>query len=290
MTTIEREAKLFEAGSYPDRGIEVSEEDLDRIIANTSEAPVRIEHSATPFDGALGVLKSVYRKGRELFGRLSFTQAAWELIKAANAKRLSVAILKDKSGIAEVSLVREPRVADAAVFAECGMGSAECGIPEAVCVAGGELALDDGDQLSFAEELGLSESDPTPTLPASGREQPEHPEPVEGAEVIKLRRQLADTEADRLVDEMKRAGKLAPAAEVFARAILRSDDSSVITFGDHPTPISQVFRWFLDSQPKVIEFSELAPAESDSDEPEIFAKLGVTSGIVEKHRGRLGTF
>lgn len=243
--TIEREAKLFEAGNYPDRGIEVSEEDLDRIIANTSEAPVRIEHSATPFDGALGVLKSVYRKGKELFGRLSFTQAAWELIKSANAKRLSVAILKDKSGIAEVSLVREPRVADAAVFNE----------GDSFRIGDTELALD----AEFS---------------------------VEDCEVIRLRRELAEKEAERMIDELKRAGKLAPAAEVFARAILRSDDTSVITFGDQPTPISQVFRWFLESQPKVIEFSELAPADAASDEPEIFAKLGVTSGMVERHRGR----
>src|SRR4030042_1004926 len=91
---IEREAKLFEAGSYPDRGIETTEEDLDRIAESTSEAPVRVEHSDTPFDGALGVLKSVYRKGKELFGKLCFTQAAWELIKLATAKRLSVAIRK----------------------------------------------------------------------------------------------------------------------------------------------------------------------------------------------------
>lgn len=248
-TTIEREAKLFEAGSYPDRGIEVTEEDLDRIIANTTEAPVRIEHSATPFDGALGVLKSVYRKGKELFGRLCFTQAAWELIKAANAKRLSVAILKDKSGIAEVSLVREPRVVDAAVFGE------------------GDCMLFAGEQLSFDGIPGFPEASHDP-------------------EVIRLQRELADKEADTVIDQLKRSGKLAPAAEVFARAILRSDESSVITFADQPTPTSQVFRWFLESQPKVIEFSELAPADADLDEPEIFAKLGVTSGMVEKHRGR----
>ena len=62
MTTImiEREAKLFEAGSYPDRGIEITEEDLDSIVANTHEAPVRIEHIDTPFDGAVGVLSGLY--------------------------------------------------------------------------------------------------------------------------------------------------------------------------------------------------------------------------------------
>ena len=249
MTTIEREAKLFEAGSYPDRGIEVSEEDLDRIIANTTEAPVRIEHSATPFDGALGVLKSVYRKGKELFGRLCFTQAAWDLIKAANAKRLSVALLKDKSGIAEVSLVREPRIADAAVFSVDSM----------VPFEETEITLD----AEFSAD-----------------------EPAENDEVLRLRHQLIDKETDILIDEAKRSGKLAPAAEVFARALLRSDESSVITFGDQPTPISQVFRWFLESQPKVIEFSELAPADSAAHEPEIFAKLGVTARQVEKHRGR----
>lgn len=236
---IEREAKLFEAGSYPDRGIEISEEDLDRIIANTSDAPLRIEHSATPFDGALGVLKSVYRKGRELFGKLCFTNAAWELVKAANAKRLSVAILKDKSGISEVSLVRAPRIADAAVFS-------------------------DSDVVRIDTELSADFS---------------------GADAA-LRRELADKDAQIVIDQLKRDGKIAPAAEVFARAILRSEDTSAITFADQPTPVSQVFRWFLDSQPKVIEFSELAPAAGEVEEPELFAKLGVSSNLVEKHRNR----
>ncbi|MDH7603222.1 MAG: hypothetical protein QHI38_13875, partial [Armatimonadota bacterium] len=92
MHTIEREAKLFEAGTYPDRGVEITEEDLDHIAHNTTEAPIRIEHTSTPFDGALGVVRSIYRKGKELFGRLCFTRAAWELVKAANARRLSIAL------------------------------------------------------------------------------------------------------------------------------------------------------------------------------------------------------
>ncbi len=236
---IEREAKLFEAGSYPDRGIEITEEDLDRIIANTADAPLRIEHSATPFDGALGVLRSVYRKGRELFGKLCFTKAAWELVKAANAKRLSVAILKDKSGISEVSLVREPRIADATVF---------------------------GDSEAFRLDTELSAD-------------------FSGVDEV-LRRELADKDAQILVDQLKRDGKIAPAAEVFAKAILRSEDSSTITFAERPTPISTVFKWFLESQPKVIEFSELAPADGEVEEPELFTKLGVSSNLVEKYRNR----
>ncbi len=259
--TVEREAKLFEAGSYPDRGIEITEEDLDRIAEGTGEAPIRVEHTATPFDGALGVLKGIYRKGRELFGKLCFTSAAWELVKSANARRLSVAILKDKSGIAEVSLVREPRIADAAVFSE----------NEVVRLDDSELSLvQPGEQLEFdiGKDVSGTSSRGTADLPSPAR-------------------RGVGGEVDHLVAEFKREGKLVPASEVFARAILRAGDESVITFGDSPTPIAQVFRWFLQSQPKVIEFAELAPASSDPfDEPELFRKLGVTSEMVERHRSR----
>ena len=248
LETIERDAKLFEAGSYPDRGIEISEDDLDAIISNTREAPIRIEHSNTPFDGALGVLKSVYRKGKELFGKLCFTKAAWELINSANAKRLSVAIKKDKSGIAEVSLVREPRIADAAVFSD------------GISVILGEV------DLSLNEEFAASTD----------------------TEVVRLRQELAEKDAQSKIDELKCSGKLAPAAEEFARAILMAVDSSVITFADEEVPVSDVFLRFIEAQPRVIEFSELATVEvaDECDEPEIFAKLGITSKQVDRYRTR----
>jgi len=272
--TVEREAKLFEAGSYPDRGIEITEDDLDRIVGGTGEAPIRIEHTATPFDGALGVLRGIYRKGRELFGRLCFTRAAWELVRSADARRLSVAVRKDKSGIAEVSLVREPRIADAAVF----------GDHEVIRLADAELPLP-------TEEL---EGEP-PAEPVPGQRCPDEAEhsslsrrEVEGdGYLASPPKRGVGGEVDHLVDQFKRQGKLVPASELFARAILRADEDSLITFGDSPTPISRVFRWFLESQPKVIEFSELAPASGDPfDEPELFAKLGITNRLVEKHRHR----
>ncbi len=183
------------------------------------------------------MLKGLYRKGKELFGKLCFTRPAWELVKSANARRLSVAIRKDKTGIAEVSLVREPRIADAAVFSEI------------------DVLLFDGAELAAVDMAS--------------------PE-------LKL-----EVETEHLIDRFKREGKLVPASETFARAILRTPNDSVITFGNDQTPIAKVFQWFLEAQPKVIEFGELAPAQPNPfDEPELFRKLGITTETVERYRAR----
>ena len=242
---VERDAKLFEAGSYPDKELEITEEDLDRIISGTSEVPVKIEHVDSPLDGALGVLKSLYRKGKELFGKICFPRRAWDLIKDANARRLSIALKRDKSAIAEVSLVREPRVADAAVFS-----------------AGDAIQMDGGQLCPNPEFSGEPEDN----------------------EVRKLRHELAEKNAQSKIDELKRAGKITPASEAFAKAILTSADSQAVLFSDGPKPLREVFLAFLNSQPRVIEFSELAAANSLSEEPEIFTKLGITSRQADKYR------
>ena len=59
--TIEKEAKLFEAGDYPDRSVTITEADLDNIISKSNEIPVKIEHTDTALDGAI-------RPGREIGG------------------------------------------------------------------------------------------------------------------------------------------------------------------------------------------------------------------------------
>ncbi|MEN6358344.1 MAG: hypothetical protein ABFD83_14825 [Armatimonadota bacterium] len=115
---IERPVKLFEAGSYPDKDIEVTEDDLDNIVANTTEAPIGIEHVPTPFDGAMGIVKNVYRKGKELMGTLRTPAHVWSLMEAAKAKKVSVTIPREKDRLLEVSIVQNPRVASASVFAD----------------------------------------------------------------------------------------------------------------------------------------------------------------------------
>jgi hypothetical protein len=117
---VQREAKLFEAGVYADKDMEVTEAELDDIVRAHEAAapiPIKVEHTDTVFDGALGAITKVWRKGKELFGMLSFTDDAWGLIKNLELKGLSVGIKHDKSSLAEVSLVRDPRIADAQVFA-----------------------------------------------------------------------------------------------------------------------------------------------------------------------------
>ncbi len=115
--TVEKTAKLFETGVYEDKDISVTEDDLDVIVANhINPIALKIEHIDSPFDGALGFVTKLWRQGKELLGSLSFTDPAWEIVEKTGIKSLSVGIKRDKTGLAEVSLVNNPRIADARVF------------------------------------------------------------------------------------------------------------------------------------------------------------------------------
>lgn len=115
----EREAMLFRAGPYPDKELEVTEDDLDGIVTNTAmPLNIKVEHEDSPFDGFLGFVQEIYRRGAELWGRLRIPADAWALIERSGARRLSVGIAETagKLFLVEVSLVQYPRVADAAVL------------------------------------------------------------------------------------------------------------------------------------------------------------------------------
>lgn len=112
---VEREALLFEAGEYPDKGLSISEDALRAMEGSfTGPAPIRVEHTDSPV--RFGWLTRVWKKGRALMGTLAFTQAAWELVMESGARCLSVGLNRDTLAVEEVSLVRNPRVASARVF------------------------------------------------------------------------------------------------------------------------------------------------------------------------------
>jgi hypothetical protein len=113
---IRRRAKLFEAGRYEDRNLEITPSDLSRLAqAFSNPIPILTEHGETPL--SLGELVEMEALGRELYGTLAFSPEAHALIERCGARALSVGLAPDLSEVREVSLVRNPRVADARLFA-----------------------------------------------------------------------------------------------------------------------------------------------------------------------------
>lgn len=112
---IERSAKLFEAGAYPDKGVEFGADDLNRLAEKFCEpVPILIEHATSPLE--LGRLTQVWVEGHELFGTVQLSPEANALIERSNAKSLSIGLSAEMDLIEEVSLVQAPRVSTARLF------------------------------------------------------------------------------------------------------------------------------------------------------------------------------
>jgi hypothetical protein len=253
---IERDARLFAAGDYPDRGVTFTEADLDKIIQNHKPVPICLEHVEMPIE--LGWVGRIWRKGSELFGRLAFKPKAWELIASSGARRLSAAVKRDKSGLVEVSIVRQPRVENAVIF----RADARSDLHFDFNLEKGECFMPETEISQFSNRITELEA--------------------------KLRAQTVDAQ----IASLKRDGRIVPASEPYARAILCTGDSQVVTFADgEEKPVAEAFLAFLEAQPKVIEFSELADgAECTPDlsaaEHEICAKLGISAKSLVKHASR----
>ena len=233
--TQERDARLLEAGSYPDKGLVVTEADLDGIVARfgalpAGAVPVKVEHRDTPLD-PLGQVRRVWREGGALRARLAFPPDLAAFLRRRGAAKLSVGLHREPDGpgglsLAEVSLVLRPRVASAAVV----MGE------------GGE-AMEEGVTMTDARD----------------------------AEIGRLRAELTARDVAAQIAVWKAAGRVVPATEGLARALLSTPAESRITLseGAAPEPVAAVFRRFLEAMPPRVTFGEAAPgAASDPNAPE----------------------
>lgn len=114
---VERRAKLFETGDYPDKGVSIAAADLKALCAAFGEpVPVLIEHADSPFE--LGYLTAVEAMGAELFGTIALTSEANALVERSGARSLSIGLAPDLTSIREVSLVRNPRIASAQLYSD----------------------------------------------------------------------------------------------------------------------------------------------------------------------------
>ena len=174
----ERPARLLEAGEYPDKGLTLTESDLDAIAARfTAGVPVKVEHTDSPLD-PLGRVQRVWREGNALLGILAFPSDLAGFLRRRGAAKLSVGLSREPLALLEVSLVLKPRVASAA----------------------------------FLGESNLAESSLN-------------------AEIVRLRAALSGREADAQVAAFKAQGRIVPASEAAARALLGSDSGERAAVG-----------------------------------------------------------
>jgi hypothetical protein len=130
-STVNRPVKLFEAGSYPDKGVDITPEDLDCIVSefNAGAAsgqfpPVKTEHRDTPLD-PLGEVVAVTRHGNELYGVLAFAPGIHSHIQDRNVQSVSVGLAREMRDGKPVTRLTETSLVFAARVAGAGFLSAE---------------------------------------------------------------------------------------------------------------------------------------------------------------------
>jgi hypothetical protein len=218
----ERDALLLECGTYPDKGLVVTEDDLDGIVGRFSAdgAPVKVEHMDTPLD-PLGRVQKVWRDGSVLMAKLLFPPDLASFLRRRGVQKLSVGLSREAVGLAlaEVSLVLKPRVSAAAMFGEPTPGASA-----------------------------------DPSLLRKG-------EDVEkDREIARLSAALSAREVEGQIADLKASGRIVPATEGLARALLSVPQTALITLAEGETalPVSEVFLNYLQAQPPVVEFRETA--------------------------------
>ena len=252
----ERDALLLECGIYPDKGLSVTEADLDGIVArfSTDGAPIKVEHMDTPLD-PLGRVQRIWREGSTLMAKLLFPEDLAGFLRRRGVQKLSVGLSREAVGLAltEVSLVLKPRVAAAAMFGEEANPGVTVGLSEPNPGVTADPSL-----------LGKGEEGrPTPqqaaTLPkGEGKEAGNGAE--KDREIARLSGVLMAREVEGQIASLKAAGRLVPATEHLARALLSVPHSALTTLTESaaPLPVSQVFLSYLEAQAPVVVFGEVA--------------------------------
>ena len=113
-----RTGKIFEAGSYPDKQFDITPEEMLEAINEFKPVDVDLEHMNTVLDGQLGKLETIQiaDNGWDLVGTVRLPK--WLDTKLGDDNRkVSATWNKSTKKLEKLALVRNPRVADAALMA-----------------------------------------------------------------------------------------------------------------------------------------------------------------------------
>jgi hypothetical protein len=154
-----KEGVIFKAGSYPQRGLTMTPDEVKAMAANFKPVPIDLNHKTTlrGIDSRCGYLTSVTPSddGKVLFGRIEIPEWLNDLVgkdektgQPIPVKVSSTILLKSKR-LAKLALTDSPVVDDAAVFA--AFSKAHPDEAATVTIESEPVSIDESNNAEFAE-------------------------------------------------------------------------------------------------------------------------------------------
>lgn len=239
---VERVTDMFEAGDYPDRGMNVTEADIARLATQTDPIPIHMEHTGAAW--TIGEVTGLNAAGRWLRGKMNLLPEAAALIDKLGIKGVSVQVSRNCDRIHELSVTATPRVAAAQMYSQPGcaafaLGESPTGgftMPEAVTQ---EQFSTLQAQFATIQEALEAEKAARATAEASLQATTDRANHIEFALRVK--------DATAKVDALQRAGKLPPAAREEAISLLLS--GGMAKFSDGDKPVAELVTALLEKLP-----------------------------------------
>ncbi len=111
-----RRGTFFQVGEYPDKQFALTEAEADAAIARFAPVPLNIEHIPTIFDGKLGMVRRLWREGKDLLAEYAIPRWLHEVTRG-EAIKISSEWSRTTKCPQGGAFVLHPRVADAVMLA-----------------------------------------------------------------------------------------------------------------------------------------------------------------------------
>ena len=111
-----RQGTFFQVGDYPDKQFSLTEAEADAAIARFAPVPLNIEHIPTIFDGKLGMVRRLWRDGKNLLAEYAIPRWLHDVTRG-EAIKISSEWSRTTKSPQGGAFVLHPRVADAVMLA-----------------------------------------------------------------------------------------------------------------------------------------------------------------------------
>lgn len=113
--TVRYVGKVFELGDFHDKNFALNEAEADAAIAAFTPVDVDSEHQSSVFDGKLGKVAKLWRKGTEIWGEYFAPKPLFDLV--GKEVTVSATWSHDPKRFIKMALASDPRITDAKLVA-----------------------------------------------------------------------------------------------------------------------------------------------------------------------------